>query len=351
MKEREFWIDNLKGILIILVVIGHFIATIVKNNVTINILYNLINSIHMPCFMIISGYLSKSRIDRKDVIGILNRLAIPYFIAQFAIWCFACCFPGGLAILGKNYQTTSQLIWLKPNYHLWFIFALLIYNLVTMLISRRNLHFSIILSYILSIFVGYLPNIFYMRLSKLIAFYPFFLLGYSLEKKLIENIREKKLLKLIGLILILLWIGLFIIFNDNFYSNIFIMSKSYTKYPKSFGQFYPIISRVLFIPFASLISFSFIVLVSNVKKSYTDIGKNSLYPYILHGFFIIGLRATNNTFFPFFNKINSIPEYTVYIALAICLTYFLSSNFVVNKFKKIFEIELFKNNKSIQPPL
>lgn len=62
-KERERWIDGVKGIAIILVVLGHVLDGYIGANMyadSQNILKNLsyiIKIFHMPLFIIISGYL------------------------------------------------------------------------------------------------------------------------------------------------------------------------------------------------------------------------------------------------------------------------------------------------------
>ena len=58
MGKRDYRIDNTKGILIILVVIGHFLLPVASTRFTTNSLY-LIYTFHMPCFIFISGYLAK----------------------------------------------------------------------------------------------------------------------------------------------------------------------------------------------------------------------------------------------------------------------------------------------------
>ena len=54
-------LDNVRGILIILVVIGHFLLPLLKfeTRLIIGLIY-LIYAFHMPCFVMLSGYYSKS---------------------------------------------------------------------------------------------------------------------------------------------------------------------------------------------------------------------------------------------------------------------------------------------------
>lgn len=55
MKERILWLDNLKGVLIFLVVLGHCLQ-FTSQNPDSDLLFNFIYLFHMPLFMFLSGY-------------------------------------------------------------------------------------------------------------------------------------------------------------------------------------------------------------------------------------------------------------------------------------------------------
>lgn len=58
MKARRSDLDVFKGILIILMVLGHVIQTIISpDDFDNNIVFKVIYSFHMPAFFFISGYL------------------------------------------------------------------------------------------------------------------------------------------------------------------------------------------------------------------------------------------------------------------------------------------------------
>lgn len=66
--KRLIWADALKGILIVLVVLGHSIqASMMKlgGDFLNDYLWNIIYSFHMPVFIAVSGYLAYG----KSVVG------------------------------------------------------------------------------------------------------------------------------------------------------------------------------------------------------------------------------------------------------------------------------------------
>lgn len=59
MNNRLIWADSIKGWLILLVIIGHCIASIIGNDAANHdYWWCLIYSFHMPAFIAISGYLN-----------------------------------------------------------------------------------------------------------------------------------------------------------------------------------------------------------------------------------------------------------------------------------------------------
>ena len=56
-RERIIWADSLKGILMLLVILGHSIQVTMGETGENTHVWNLIYSFHMPAFMAVSGWL------------------------------------------------------------------------------------------------------------------------------------------------------------------------------------------------------------------------------------------------------------------------------------------------------
>lgn len=79
MKERNYLFDNLKFLLIVLVVFGHSLEEISLAQ-DYAIIRAWIYSFHMPAFVFISGYFSKSVRRGEGARKTIINCAIPYFI-------------------------------------------------------------------------------------------------------------------------------------------------------------------------------------------------------------------------------------------------------------------------------
>lgn len=170
MKTREYQYDNLRFLLIALVVLGHLleIAGEFPHKETV---YAVIYSFHMPAFLFLSGMFA--RFDReKWIFG----MALPYLALQWFYTAF-------VEKLGDPYVHVQ---FSRPYWILWYLFVLAIYTLllpVYDLPSRWGRVILVAASVVLALLVGFDKSVDYQwSASRLIAFQPWFLLGYYFRR-------------------------------------------------------------------------------------------------------------------------------------------------------------------------
>ena len=118
-KERLIWADSLKGLLIILVILGHAIQSTLGNECFNNHLWNLIYSFHMPAFMAVSGWFAFRPIpNRGGYVTIIKRrcyqLLIPYIL-----WSLI-----SLLIRGRFNLISIWNMIIYPDTSFWFLWVL-----------------------------------------------------------------------------------------------------------------------------------------------------------------------------------------------------------------------------------
>lgn len=117
MKQRNNSIDAVKGIAIVLVMIGH---VFVHNHMEDAYIYDFIKAVQMPLFMLISGYLcgqGKKIKDLKMYGSVMSKRATAYLVPVFA-W---------LAIMHiENLAEAFCTIFFQLDYGLWFLTVLFI---------------------------------------------------------------------------------------------------------------------------------------------------------------------------------------------------------------------------------
>jgi fucose 4-O-acetylase-like acetyltransferase len=158
--KRDFQIDNIKFLLIFLVVFGHLLELFVSSKGTL--LYLLIYSFHMPAFVFLTGYYA--RFEPKKIV---LKLIVPYIIFQV------------LYVLLQRKQAAV--------YHplLDTVVSVCSDNLeAASAFMRKKLKLSLIIAVIIALLAGFDDTIgYYLSLSRIIVFFPFFLLGNLLSKE------------------------------------------------------------------------------------------------------------------------------------------------------------------------
>ena len=175
--QRLLYLDALKGILIVLVILGHALQFNIDDYQHV-FLFRFIYSFHMPLFFLISGYLTFKR--RYD--GVLIQKRAMQLLIPFVAW--ACLLPfleNGVF----NFKRSCNAL-LYPDNGLWFLYNLFVYCVVFNLserFARRGLRQEIL--FIFSIVLLYLAMIVFrgqFNCSQLCWFLPFFAMGYYWHK-------------------------------------------------------------------------------------------------------------------------------------------------------------------------
>ena len=139
-KQREIWVDNVKVVACILVVLGHFLQSMTKAKVLpANDLYQWFNQIiyyfHVPLFFICSGYLYQklSVVNNvhswgRNVLKKLLVLGIPYFTFSLATWFLKTLFSSSV---NSQIGGLGDILFFHPTSPYWYLYALFFLFLIT----------------------------------------------------------------------------------------------------------------------------------------------------------------------------------------------------------------------------
>lgn len=319
--ERLAYIDNIKGIGIFLVVLGH----ITKNVYIINFIY----SFHIPLFFFISGMLiNPSKHSLKDfVINKFKRLIVPYLafsVISLVIWASAKVMMGEqisiqqqiLGILRANVNLGD----LKFNIPLWFLPCLFVTEILFVLIYKiinKNTIFTFIIILIISIFSFNISNnyhpFYFWEIEVSLCQILFLYIGHLSNKYYFNTNKINKY----NLIILLTTIITTQIILSHFNGRVDVSSSRYESIP-------------LYI-FNSIIGicFTYTICLTYMRKKIffiTQIGKYTLYIMGIHAVLII-----------FIKKIIHI-DYTKSITASILITFTTITVIIlsISTYKKIY---------------
>ena len=139
-RTREKWVDDVKVIACILVVLGHFFQSMTKTNIlSENDLYEWFNTtiyyFHVPLFFICSGYLYQkySKVNSvgswyRNVAKKVLALGVPYATFTTATWVLKKVFSSSV---NDQIGSLGATLFLHPTAPYWYLYALFFIFLVT----------------------------------------------------------------------------------------------------------------------------------------------------------------------------------------------------------------------------
>lgn len=270
-RQRSAYWDNVKAVLIFLVVLGHFLYSVDPRGRVMQAVYNWIYLFHMPAFVFVSGFFAKRYVisERKEY-KLAGYLAA-YLVYMLYIWLILFIFTRSIPVKDL----------LKTHRAPWFMMALFIWHLLIPFVSRLKPVISIPLAFALALYSGTFKECgLFLTLSRVFSMFPFFLVGYYYQPKKLEK-RHTGLKIAAGLILLVC--GLILYFHgrelDRFLK-VMYGSKSYQALHLSMSE--GVLFRSAWFCAAFLMTAALLYVVPDRRCRFTYIGERTLGVYLLH---------------------------------------------------------------------
>ncbi|MEV6751068.1 acyltransferase family protein [Streptomyces sp. NPDC051214] len=183
VKRRDSFFDNAKYLAIVLVAMGHAWEPLRGDSRAAAALYITVYTFHMPAFIVISGYFSRT-FDASP--GRLKRLvtgiAVPYVIFEVAYTFFK---------RWAGDDPTYPISLLDPWYLTWFLVALFVWRLTTPLwkVVRWPLPIALAIAVLASVSPDIGDD---LDLQRVLQFLPFFVLGLCLKPEHFQIVRRRE---------------------------------------------------------------------------------------------------------------------------------------------------------------
>ncbi|MEU3945540.1 acyltransferase family protein [Streptomyces sp. NPDC029526] len=181
-KRRDAFFDNAKYLAIVLVAVGHAWEPLRSDSRSVDAAYMVVYAFHMPAFILISGFFSRSFDMRPDRLQrLVTGVAVPYIVFETA-------YP-----LFKRYMDNDpehEISLLDPWYLTWFLCALFIWRLTTPIWKavRYPLPLALLIAALASVSPGIGDD---LDLQRVLQFLPFFVLGLCLKPEHFHMVRRR----------------------------------------------------------------------------------------------------------------------------------------------------------------
>jgi fucose 4-O-acetylase-like acetyltransferase len=301
-KVRDYQFDNLKAILIILVVWGHILTSMRNEHDIIRGIYIFIFFFHMPAMVFISGYFSKNleKIRNNAFVTIL----LPYLILNIINYAFK------ILLLKEKYSGVRLF---NPTWGLWYLLTLFLWKFF--LRDLVKIRYVLPLSLVVALMSGYTKEFSdYMALGRFLGFLPFFLAGYYCTTEHVARIRKvPKIFAVLMMLLVGAWS--YIVASKDIFDIEVLFLRTY--YPKG-EELQTLFFRFTVYIVAAVMTFVLLNLVSKGKSFLTNIGASTMTVYVLHLFTI-----------PLLEKLHILENHPIYyliysVLMTVVITYVYS---------------------------
>lgn len=269
--KRIAYFDNVKGILILFILVAHVISLCATYYGYSNKIIKINCLFMLQCFFFISGYFAgKSRSNKKD--KIIKQIKT-YIIWDILITLY---YYFNLHIISFDKSI------ILPRYTLWFLITLITYQLMEFVMDKVSWKKMIPISIVVGVISGFIPSIgLELSLARSCTFFPFYAIGYYSKDldiiKLKSNKRWKYIMVISALIL------LYFLLNNNSLFSLKLLKGAYSYSDISGNNIMLAYKRLLSYGVAAIISVGFLYLVPNKESILTRLGRNTLYIYLTQG--------------------------------------------------------------------
>ncbi|MGW2558891.1 acyltransferase family protein [Streptomyces sp. NPDC001514] len=275
--KRDPYFDNAKYLAIVLVAVAHAWEPVMEGSRATRALYMLVYTFHMPAFIIVSGYFSRSFDARPGQLKrLVSGVAVPYLVFEAAYTLFRRVVADDP---GQPFSMTD------PMYLTWFLIALFVWRLSAPL--WRSIRYPLPVALVIAAFGSLTPGIGQdLDLQRILQFLPFFVLGLSLKPEHFQMVRRREV-RLLALPVVAAAAAFTYWVAPHLRMGWFYRSTSAEELDAPWWAA-PVMTVGLF-GCALLLTAAFLAWVPRRRTWFTVLGAGTICGYLLHGFLVKGM--------------------------------------------------------------
>jgi len=268
---RDPWFDNAKMALVTLVVVGHA-WTLLPYDTLDDHLYDFLYAWHVPAFVFVTGYLSRSFAwTRPRLWSLFKGVLVPYLVFELSLALFRI-YVGGEELDG---------LFADPHWPMWYLAALFLWRLLTPVFKpmRGGVAVAVVISLVAGLRAGDT-----LDLARVLGLLPFFVMGLKATPERLELLRRPRA-RLAGAV-VLLAIFVLTAWTDTW------ANTEWLYYRSTYGELgvsdtRALLTRGVLLVVGTLAALAFLAVVPRVGGWFSRMGTWTMEVYLFHGFFIL----------------------------------------------------------------
>jgi len=271
-KQRDPWFDNAKMALVTLVVVGHSWTLLSLSGITGH-LYDFLYAWHVPAFVFVTGYLSRSfSWTQARLWQLVRTVAVPYIVFEAAIALFR------VYVGGERLED----LWADPHWPMWYLSALFFWRLVTPVFKAipGALAVAVAISLVAGLYAGDT-----LDSARILGLLPFFVMGLQATPERLERLRGRP--QAVAGVVVMVAIFVLATWTDRWASTEWLYYRArYDELDVGDGRAF--LTRAVLLLIGTAGAWAFMALVPRLTGWFTRMGAWTLVVYLFHGFVVKG---------------------------------------------------------------
>lgn len=269
--SRDPFFDNAKLLLVTLVVIGH--AWVMMPEAPSSFpAYTFLYAWHVPAFVIVTGYLSRSfRFTRPHLRKLMTTVVAPYLVFETLLATFR-------IVIGK--ESLGSPLYIDPHWPMWYLAVLFLWRLVTPLLLRVPK--PLVVAVVVSLLGGLIESD-VLDVSRATGLLPFFVLGLVMTREQFDRLAETRVRVWAFAAMVVAFVVAAVVAKP--------MNVEWLYWRSSYSAMNATVwegmaGRLGMILLAGGLALAALSLMPRSSRWFTPLGAASLVVYLCHGFFV-----------------------------------------------------------------
>src|SRR3954453_1030253 len=255
--------------LVTLVVIGHS-WVLLPNTAAVDHTYDFLYVWHVPAFVFVTGYLSRSFVYSKVRLWQLVRtVAVPYVVFECALALFR------VYVGGEEMKNLFQ----DPHWPMWYLSALFFWRLLTPIFRPMwgGLVVAVAVSFVAGVYAGNT-----LDMARVLGLLPFFVMGLKATPERLEVLRRTPAQVAAVFVLVGIWTAT--TWTNSWASTEWLYYRSRYDEMGYADDLHAVLTRALVLAIGTLGAWAFFALVPRIGGWFARMGAATLVVYLFHGF-------------------------------------------------------------------